>query len=176
MNTKNEKFSEILEYRKFALIPKELRNKNLLYHSTLMENFERILRENEIYGSDTYDDGIATSRNKHYAFGHDEEGLGKMHNIGEVQFILDRDKIKNVCKIKAFDWENYKSNSFSETGKWSNFGQSEDKIYCKNNTLKNLSNFIVGIHVVKNEFLEEVLSNKFIKDDWYIFNENWELV
>jgi len=93
----------ILEYKTFALLPIELRNKNLLYHSTDIESFEIILETNELHGSIMYDSGISTSRNKHYAFGHDEEGSGKMHNWGDVQFILDRDKIKNTCKIKAFD-------------------------------------------------------------------------
>jgi len=163
----------ILEYKTFALLPRELRNKNLLYHSTDMDSFEKILKDNKIYGSIMYDTGIATSRNKHYAFGFDDDS--EMHNKGDVQFILDRDKIKNVCKIKAFDWENMKS-SEPKTGEYNHHHQSEDKILCKNNTLTNVSKYIVGIHVVKDKYLEDVLNNELVKKEWYIFSEDWELI
>ena len=155
----------LLEYKKFALLPKELRSKNLLYHSTYFDYFERILKENELAGSDMYDTGIATSRNKHYAFGHgDGENDYKMHNQGDVQFILDRDKIKSVCKIKAFDWEEMKI-SPSKTGEWNDYHQAEDKVYCKNNTLKELDKYVIGIHVIKNEYLDKVLKNPLINDN-----------
>lgn len=170
----------ILEYRKYALLPKKLRSMNLLYHSTYIDYFEKIMRDDEIFGSDMYDYGIATSRNKHYAFGHGEkENDYKMHNQGNVQIILDKDKIKNVCKIKAFDWEEMKSNK-AKTGKYQDYHQAEDKIYCKDNTLKNLSKYIVGLHIVHNEYKMQVF--KILNDleintsNWYIFDENWDII
>lgn len=165
----------IYEYKKYTILPKELRNKNLLYHATIFEYFEETLKKNILYGSGSYDYGISTSRNKHYNFGHDDEYGEKMHNRGDIQFILDKDKIKNICKIKAFDWEEYKSTD-SITGTYNDYHQSEDKILCKNNQLINFKKYIIGLHIANNNYINDVLNNENIEKDWYIFDEDWNLI
>jgi len=165
----------IKEYVKFALLPKELRNSNLLYHSTEFKVFEKILKDNILYGTSDYDYGISTSRNKHYAFGRDDCGAG--HNFGHIQFILDKDKISTKCKIEAFDWEDYKIDTYKNddclTGKYNHYHQSEDKIICTNNELTNFSDYVIGLHIVDNKYLDDTLNNPNIKKNWYIFDENW---
>jgi hypothetical protein len=172
----------IKEYVKFALLPKELRNSNLLYHSTEFKVFEKILKDNILYGTSDYDYGISTSRNKHYAFGRQDDEWAAGHNLGHIQIILDKDKIHTKCKIVPFDWENSKIDTYrvgglkSKTGKYNNYHQSEDKILCDNNELTNLSDYIVGLHVIDDKYLDATLNNPNIKKGWYIFNENWNIM
>ena len=165
----------IKEYKTYAILPKELRNKNLIYHSTSLENFEEILNSDTLYGSEFYDSGIATSRNKHYAYGSTEnEPYESGHNLGDIQLILDRDKIKYNHKISAFDWEELKLDK-SLTGKYSNSHQSEDKK--KTQELNNISKYIIGIHIVKNKILNKIF--KIIKkypNNWIIFDEDWNSI
>ena len=160
------------EYKTYALLPKEIRNKSLLYHATTLDSFEYILKENELYGTHGYDFGVATSRNKHYNFGNSEDNEEIMYNQGDVQLILDKDKIKNKYKTSAFDWEQWKSTN-SETGVYNDYHQSEDKILTNN--IKNIKQYIIGIHIAKQEYLEDVLEicrkNNFFPE--YIFDEDW---
>jgi hypothetical protein len=161
------------EYKTYALLPKELRNKSLLYHATTLDSFEYILKENELYGTHGYDFGVATSRNKHYNFGNSEDNEEFMYNQGDVQLILDKDKLKNKYKTSAFDWEEWKSTK-SKTGIYNDYHQSEDKILTNN--IKNIKQYIIGIHIAKHDYLEDVLKickeNNFSPE--YIFDEDWD--
>jgi len=163
----------IIEYKKYSILPKELRNMNLLYHSTIIGSFDEIIKTNELYGTHGYDFGVATSRNKHYAFGN--AGDDEMHNVGEIQLILDKDKLQNKYKTMAFDWEEWKSTD-SKTGEYNDFHQSEDKILT--NRIDNIKKYIVGIHIIHNEFNEEVLAicKKYNFYPEYIFDEDWNLI
>ena len=66
----NKKFihTTIIEYLNESVLDIKLRSINLLYHSTTFDNLMEILNDNILYGSGTYDYGIATSRNKNYLF------------------------------------------------------------------------------------------------------------
>ncbi|MCK9446201.1 hypothetical protein M0Q50_04830 [bacterium] len=163
----------LYEYKKYALLPKDLRQMNLLYHSTWLEYFEKILKDDELYGTDMYDSGVSNSRNKHYAFGMNDDEFG--HNVGEIQLILDRDKIKQNYKINAFDWEEYKRTD-NKTGEYSNYHQPEDKIIT--DKIKNIHKYIIGLHIVKNDILLDIIENKLILNkikeyNWLVFDEDW---
>jgi len=166
----------ILEYTKAALLPKELRYKNLLYHSTQLETLDKILKSDILYGTSDYDKGVATSRNKHYAFGiiNDEETRG--YNGGDIQFILDRDKVNSKFKIDAFDWEDLKYSTKIKTGEYNDYHQSEDKI--QTDEIKNLSKYIIGIHIIHDNIMNELMKSDILKqrikeNSWVVFDENW---
>lgn len=160
------------EYIKFALLPKELRYKNLLYHSTIFDSFEEIIKTNVLYGTHGYDFGVATSRNKHYGFGNHDD---IMHNMGDIQFILDKEKIQHKYKTQAFDWEEWKSVK-STVGKYNDYHQSEDKIL--SNQILNIKKFIIGIHIINNDLLDDTMEilKKYNFTPKYIFDENWNIV
>jgi hypothetical protein len=176
INESNPYF-EILEFLKPTLYPKELKNKNILYHSTFYDSLNEILETDVLYGSINYDWGIATSRNRDYAFGmgdgdvNDEDNYH--HNIGEVQLILDRDKIKENYKIKAYDWERWKTTK-SETGKFNDFHQSEDKILT--NKIVNIHKYIIGFQFVKDEFIgkmDDIFKESVIKYNYVVYDSEW---
>lgn len=154
------------------LLSKEFRNINLLYHSTTFSNLLQILEDNVLYGSDSYDYGIATSRNKDYLFYISDEGDIE-RGQGECQLILDRNKINNNYKIKAFDWEEFKLKDDD------NYHQSEDKILT--DKITNIKKYIIGIQLNKNiqDNLMKLLNkeNLFIKkNNIKIFGKNWEIL
>lgn len=160
------------EFLNESILDKNLRNKNLLYHSTSFNNLLEILNDNVLYGSDMYDYGIATSRNKNYLFYMSDYGELKSGE-GECQLILDRDKIKNNYKIKPFDWEEYKSM------KDKNYHQSEDKILTSK--MVNVKKYIVGIHLNKNvndnyTKLLEKERNFLIDNNIIIFDSDWNIL
>lgn len=159
------------EFLNENILDKTLRNKNLLYHSTSFNNLLEILSDNILYGTYMYDYGIATSRNKNYLFYIDEFGEIKSGE-GECQLILDRDKIKNNYRIKAFDWEEYKRL------KDKNYHQSEDKILT--NKIIDIKKYIIGIHLNKNinknyKILLEKEKHFIIDNDIVIFGRDWEI-
>ena len=162
----------IREYLNETILDKNLRNKNLLYHSTTFSNLLEILSDNILYGSDMYDYGIATSRNKNYLFYINDYGELKSGD-GECQLILDRDKIKNNYKIQPFDWEEYKS------VKDKNYHQSEDKILTSK--IINIKKYIVGIHLNKNvndnySTLLEREGDFLIDKNIIIFGSDWNIL
>lgn len=172
-------YISLLEYITATRYPSELKNKNVLYHSTDREIFISILDLNILYGSDEYDIGIATSRNRDYMFGH-EYGIDyeySYHNKGDVQFILDRDKIKSNYKIKAFDWEEWKR-MHSSTRNVNDYQQSEDKILT--DKILDISKYIIGIQFNKNSEIESILApfdefNELVsKYNWIIYDEEWK--
>ena len=155
-----------------SILDRHLRIKNLLYHSTTFNNLLEILNDNVLYGSDTYDYGIATSRNKNYLFYINDYGEVKSGE-GECQLILDRDKIKNSYRIKPFDWEEYKS------VKDKNYHQSEDKILT--NKIIDIKKYIVGIHLNKNvnnnyTILLEKEGDFLIDNNIIIFGSDWNIL
>ncbi|MCK9319194.1 hypothetical protein [Methanoculleus sp.] len=174
---KNNKFKKFIkttirEFLNESILDKNIRNKNLLYHSTSFNNLLVILNDNVLYGTDTYDYGIATSRNKNYLFYMSDYGELKSGE-GECQLILDRDKIKNNYKIKPFDWEEYKS------VKDKNYHQSEDKILTSK--MVNIKKYIVGIHLNKNvndnyTKLLEKEGNFLIDNNIIIFDSDWNIL
>lgn len=162
----------IREFLNESILDKNLRNKNLLYHSTTFNNLLEILNDNVLYGSDMYDYGIATSRNKNYLFYMNDYGELKSGK-GECQLILDRDKIKNNYRIKPFDWEEYKRE------KDKNYHQSEDKILTSK--IVNIKKYIVGIHLNKNvnnnyTILLEKEKYFLINNNIIIFGSDWEIL
>ena len=171
----NEYNENINEYVKSAILQKELRYRNLLYHSSNWEGFIGIMNTGILYGADTYDYGVSTSRNKHYAFGRVEiDGeLNTEHNGGDIQLILDKDKLKTKYKIKSFDWEEWKR-GITYTNDYSDFNQSEDKILT--NKITDIHKYIIGLHIVKNTLIKEYFDEWMIENDFdceYIFDENW---
>jgi hypothetical protein len=170
-NDKLKKFihTTIREYLKESILDRNLRNKNLLYHSTTFNNLLEILNDNVLYGSDMYDYGIATSRNKNYLFHMNDYGELKSGE-GECQLILDRDKIKNNYRIKPFDWEEYKS------VKDKNYHQSEDKILTSK--IIDIKKYIIGIHLNKNVNNNYIILLKkegdfLIDNNIIIFGSDW---
>lgn len=175
--------TKLYEFIKSTLYPLELKNKNVLYHSTDYESFINIIKTNKLYGSSDYDYGIATSRNRDYAFGHsddgwDDESGNYHHNLGDVQLILNRNKIKNNFKIKPFDWEEWKHTD-SLTGKYNDFHQSEDKILT--DKIENIFTYIIGIQFVKNNLFNkyniynnDVLKNIINDYNWVVYDEEWK--
>mgnify|MGYP005851058689 CR=1 FL=1 len=173
-NNKLKKFikTTIREFLNESILDINLRTKKLLYHSTTFENLMKILNDNILYGSDMYDYGIATSRNRNYLFYMSDYGDIKSGE-GECQIILDRDKIKNNYKIQPFDFEEYKSSNDS------NYHQSEDKILTSK--IINIKKYIIGIHLNKNiernlglildREMEFLKSNQII-----IFGKDWEII
>lgn len=174
----------IKKYKSFlleALLPKKLRNYNLLYHSTTFKSFIDIINENFLKATTDYDFGVATSRNKDYIFGRDYDDDIPRQGYGDIQIILDRNKLKNHYKIKAYDWEGWKLTNDVD------IIQSEDKIF---KSIKDLDKYIIGFHVnVKDVMIEDInvnifdyLSNWefFIKkceeNNWVIFDEKWRII
>jgi hypothetical protein len=155
------------------LLPKKIRYEKLLYHSTTYENFYNILKTNKLFGTDDYDYGIATSRNRYYLHHISEYGdlePGK----ADCQIILNRDKIKNNYKIKPFDWENYKRRQDQK------YHQSEDKILT--NVIYPIDKYIIGIQLNNNpeynfRFLKKSKYWKKIeKNNWIIFDNKWNIL
>ena len=101
-----------------------------------------------------------------------------IHDGGDVQLILDRDLVKRHHKIKAYDWEEFKTTK-GKTGVYHDYIQAEDKILA--NSLKNVTKYIVGIHIVKDKFIDDIFEDPIIKDkllskDIVVFNEDWEII
>jgi len=175
------KFSDfkINEYVKYALLPKELRNKNILYHSTEFDNFKKIMKDNILYGTVNYDYGISTSRNKHYGFGRYENedsdwNIEVGHDSGDIQFLLDKDLLKNNYKIKAFDWEEWKTTT-PKTKEYNDFHQNEDKILASK--VKNIRKYIIGIQIIHNDDILELFKDWYSDNNFdfkYIYDENWK--
>lgn len=165
-------YTTMSEYLNESILDKKFRSINLLYHSTSFSNLMDILTDNILYGTSSYDYGIATSRNKNYLFLQDNDS-GPKRGEGESQLILNRDKIKSNYKIQAFDWEEYKSRSDS------NYHQSEDKILT--NKIVNIKEYIVGIHLNKNtkhnfKLLLEKEFDFLTNNNITIFDKNWEVL
>lgn len=165
-------YSTINERLNESILDKSLGNKNLLYHSTSFNNLLEILNDNVLYGTDTYDYGIATSRNKNYLFYINDYGEIKSGE-GECQLILDRDKIKNNYRIEPFDWEEYKRRNDK------NYHQSEDKILTSK--IINIKKYIVGIHLnkkVNNNYtkLLKKESDFLIDNNIIIFGRDWDIL
>jgi hypothetical protein len=171
---------KFFEFINEEILPIEYRQKNLIYHSTEFENLLSILKKNVLYGTTDYDYGVATSRNKDYLFGRNDD-LGDVGTrIGESQLILDRDKIKKNYKIQPFDWENWKQQSMN----WKNpenYKQSEEKILTSE--IKNIHKYIVGIHL--NKFIktnyeilktDEYINSLIKKYNWVIFDRHWKII
>lgn len=164
-----------------SILPKNLRTSNLLYHSTTFSSFVSIIETNRLEEENSYDFGVATSRNRNYIFGRDEEDNTALKGGGEIQLILDRDKLKTQYKIKAYDWEEYKNIDDH------NYHQAEDKIY---KTVENIDKYIIGFHINKydvqlddnNINIIEYLKNwnlfmtKFNINDWILFDKNWKII
>lgn len=165
----------LTEYKTYAILPKELRNISLLYHATTIDSFNNIIKNDILYGTTDYDFGIATSRNKHYNFGYNDNNLNKLYNQGEIQLILNKNKLKNKYKIIPFDWENWKSIK-SKTGVYNNYHQTEDKIIT--DKIDNIKQYIIGIHISKNKYIQKVLNicKEYNFYPSYIFNENWQQI
>lgn len=165
------------EMKTAHLLPKEIRLKNPLYHSTDLESFLEIIKDDKIYGTHMYDIGVATSRNKHYGFGRDVEGDYDVgNNLGDVQFILDRDKVRTKYKVEPFDWEEFKLTK-ATTKKYARYHQSEDKIMT--DIIKDLHKYLIGVHIVNNKVMNELFADEdFVeymnKYDLLLFNEDWE--
>jgi hypothetical protein len=168
----------INEYVKHKMLPRELRNKNLIYHATKIKFFDRLLRTNTLYGSEWYDSGVSTSRNKHYAYGsmeNSEDGEWG-YNAGDVQFIFDKDKLKTKYKVGAFDWEESKLKK-SKVGEYSDFHQSEEKIMT--DEIENFTDYVIGIHIVHNYLIDDLKENELLRNcvndkNWIVFDEDWE--
>lgn len=153
------------------LLQKELRESNLLYHSTSFESLLGILRTDTLWGSH-YDDGISTSRDKDYLFHSTVDGIIK-RGKGECQLVLDRDRLKQKYRIRAHDYEDFKSYSDPD------FNQAEDRI--QTTKITNITRYIVGIHLNRNvlsnhmdlmtEFHETLKNSGII-----IFGKNWEIL
>lgn len=168
--------TKLYEYVKYALLPKYLRNKNLIYHATIYECFLNIIEHNFISGMNDYEiSRISTSRNKHYAFGRDDYEGYHGHNLGDVQFILDRDLIAHKYKVSAFDWEEYKRIT-SKTGEYSDDHQSEDRILT--DEIVNIDKYIIGFQIIHDKFTEKLrkeklLCSKIVMFNWVVFDEDW---
>ena len=67
------KIFKLDEFITEKLLDKHLRNKNLLDHATYFDNLLEILKQNVLYGTNTYDYGVATSRNRNYLFLNDNK-------------------------------------------------------------------------------------------------------
>lgn len=178
----------INELKTAHVLPKELRISNLLYHATTLEGFIGIIKSDIIYQTTRYDFGVSTSRNKFYNFtaNTDEE---HQHNNADIQFILDKNKLRHNHKIKAYDYEEMKS-SKSKIGGYADFHQSEDKVY---GDIKDLHKYLIGIQISKKygniwnaskreEDREEIIpylkdNTNFIeyikKNNLIIFDEDW---
>jgi hypothetical protein len=147
----------------------------MLYHATSLENLVSILHSNVLYGTDDYDFGVATSRDKDYLFLNHPEHGDITRGGADVQIILDRNKIKAKYKIEAFDWEEWKHSTNI------NYRQSEDKILTK--SIENIRKYIIGIHINKNveNTLQTLVSDIAIKDmivnnKWSVFDTKWNII
>ena len=157
-----------------SILPKKFREMNLLYHSTDMDSFIDILMSNKLYGTETYDFGVATSRNKDYLFGRDYDGE-PISGLGEAQLILDRDLVRKTYKIEPYDFENYKR------GYDTNLHQAEDKILT--NVIPNIFKYIVGIQINKDpEYnigkilgIEEIY-DKLVDNQITLFDNDWKII
>jgi len=136
----------INELKTAHVFPKHMRDINLLYHATMFASFVKIIDSDILYGSDMYDYGVATSRNKFYNFSA-ATGDDPDYNNADIQFILDRNKIKHNYKIQAFDYEEYKRQPNLKTGEYDLSQQSEDKIMT--DAIKNLHKYLIGIQISK---------------------------
>lgn len=172
-------YNTLLEYVKATLYPNELKNKNIVYHSTDIDSFINILDSNELKGTVMYDWGISTSRNRDLAFGHNDFGDeydNYHHNAGNVQVILDRNKIKDNYKIKAFDFEEIKRHGASMNN-YTDSQQSEDKILT--NKIKNIHKYIIGIQFIKNKYINKInddyiqFKELVIKYGWVVYDAEW---
>jgi hypothetical protein len=165
----------ILNFENFLtekLLDKELRNRTILYHSTTFSAMINILSENKLYGSEMYDYGVATSRNRNYLFHIDDDCVPKT-GLGECQLMLCRDKLRSRYSVIPFDWEEYK-----RTGE-PDYVQSEEKIMTS--CVHNVKRYIVGIHLNKNvtencRKLMEHESDFILSSRIPIFDEKWNVI
>ena len=157
-----------------AILPKELRYKNLLFHATSFINLIEILTKNYLYGCGDVDDGISTSRSKDYLY----NNIGWFSDVSirgtaDCQLILDRDLIKTKFKIKPYDFEEYKKLG-SNPPYDLEVVQSEDKILTYK--ILNIKRYIVGIHINNNpsKYIDEL--KPLLEKNWLIFDKNWKLI
>jgi hypothetical protein len=158
-----------------AILPKELRYKNILYHSTSFENLISILKENVLYGLGDVDYGIATSRSKDYLYNNNGWCIDdiSVRGTADCQLILNRDLIKTKYKIVPYDFEEFKKLG-SNPPYNSEIIQSEDKILTSK--LNNIKKYIIGIHINNDpsKYIEELKS--LIENNWLVFDKNWNLI
>jgi len=157
-----------------AILPKELRYKNILYHATSFENLISILKENILYSSGAVDYGIATSRSKDYLYNTDAWFRDlSIRGTADCQLILDKDLIKIKFKIIPYDFEEYKKLGSNHPYKLE-YIQSEDKIL--KSKIIDIKKYIIGIHINNNpyKYIDEL--NSLIENDWLVFDKNWKLI
>lgn len=179
---------DINELKTAYVLPKELRISNLIYHATTLESFVGIIKDDLIYQTTVYDNGVSTSRNKFYNFTANTDDEHKYNNA-DIQLILDKDKLKHNYKIKAFDYEEMKSKR-GKIGSYSDYHQSEDKIY---SDIKNLHKYLIGFQISKKygkiwnkierrDYVEEIIpylknNTNFVdyskNNNLIIFDEDW---
>jgi hypothetical protein len=171
---KSSKQRHVWEQIQEKLLPKELRDSNLLFHATSYECFYNILKQNKLYGSNCYDSGVATSRNKSYLHNFSEYSGELEPGTADCQLILDKDKLKTQYKIKAFDWEEYKREPDKK------FHQSEDKIIT--HMISPIDKYIIGIQFNNDldynllKFKSSEFWNKVIDNNWIIFDKDWNIL
>lgn len=165
-----------LDFINENLLPKEYRSKILLYHATEFENLFQILKTGKLFGTEDYDNGIATSRNKDYLFGRGPNEDDVVIGWAESQLILDYNKIRQKYKVVPYDWEQWKTDKKDQK-----YHQSEEKIYPPNNEILDIHKYIFGIHLNKNVSenyiklkTDEYVNSLINKYNWVIFDENWE--
>jgi hypothetical protein len=158
-----------------AILPKELRYKNLLFHATSINNLLEILTRNFLYGSNEIDYGIATSRCKDYLYNNDGWFSDiSVRGTADCQLILDRDLIKTKYKIVPYDFEEYKKLGSNPPYNL-DYTQSEDKI--KASEIINIKKYIIGIHFSIYPISQYIdILKPLINKDWLIYDENWELI
>jgi len=157
-----------------AILPKELRYKNILYHATSFENLISILKENVLYGLSEVDYGISTSRSKDYLY--NNNGWFRDFSIrgtADCQLILDRDLIKIKYKIVPYDFEEYKKLGSNPPYDLEVI-QSEDKIL--KGKIIDIKKYIIGIHINNDpyKYMDEL--KPLIENNWLVFDKNWNLI
>jgi hypothetical protein len=144
-----------------AILPKELRYKNLLFHSTSFENLVNILKENILKAGrdDIYTSSVSFTRCKDLLHSYEDEP-------GECQLIIDKDLLRTKYKIEPFDWMGMKYKF--------DMCQMEDRVV--NNDINNIQKYIIGIHInnVSSNYIKEL--RKLLQSNWLIFDKNWELI
>ena len=157
-----------------AILPKELRYKNILYHATSFENLISILKENVLYGLGDVDYGIATSRSKDYLYNNNGWFSDfSIRGTADCQLILDRDLIKTKYKIVPYDFEEYKKLGSNPPYDLEVI-QSEDKIL--KGKIIDIKKYIIGIHINNDpyKYMDEL--KPLIENNWLVFDKNWNLI
>ena len=144
-----------------AILPKELRYKNLIYHSTSFISMISILKDNILYSGL---EGISTSRGKDYLHNSFDDNI----RTGDCQLILDKDLIKANYKINPYDFVEMSRNGHIDND------QMEEQI--DTSKIINIKRYIVGIHINNDpsKYINQL--KPLLESNWLIFDKNWKLI